>query len=267
MATSADPASVAAPLDGAGARPDRRRTAVAAVRSAATFGAIALYVLVVAPPGLLLASLFKWKGLLYELGRGGVWLGLKLAGIRVRVMGREHLPVNRAAVFCANHQSNVDPPLLFVVLHRRLHILYKAELSRLPLLGRTFVLGGFVAVDRDNREAALASIERGADSVRAGNSFLIFPEGTRSRTHQLLPFKKGGFIMALEAGAPIVPVAIDGGRAAMRRGSRLVWPATVTVKIGEPIETRGMTLDDRDRLIALVRERIQGMLGDTTAPS
>ncbi len=182
--------------------PDALQTAVAAVRSVATFVAIAVYVLIAAPPGLLLAQLFKWPGVLYVLGHGGVGLALKLAGIKTVVRGREHLTPDRAVVFCANHQSNVDPPVLFQVLHRRLHILYKAELSKLPLLGRVFILGEFVPVERANREAAMASVSRGAQSLRAGNSFLIFPEGTRSRTRQLLPFKKGGFIMALQAGAP-----------------------------------------------------------------
>ena len=154
--------------------------------------------------------------------------------------------------------------MLFQVLHRRLHILYKAELSKLPLLGRVFILGGFVPVERDNREAAMASIARGAQSLRAGNSFLIFPEGTRSRTRQLLPFKKGGFIMALQAQAPIVPVAINGGRAAMRKGSKLVWPTTVTVTIGPPIETAGMTVDDRDALIASVRAAFSACSTETS---
>jgi 1-acyl-sn-glycerol-3-phosphate acyltransferase len=264
MSGSADPAAAASPLDDTARRPDLLQTAVAAVRSGATFLAIALYVLLAAPPGLLLTQLFARNGLLYELGHGGVWLALKLAGIRVRVRGREHLTPGRAVVFCANHQSNVDPPVLFQVLDRRLHILYKAELSKLPLLGRVFRLGGFVAVDRHNREAALASVAAGAASIRAGNSFLIFPEGTRSRTHQLLPFKKGGFIMALQAQAPIVPVAIAGGRAAMRKGSRLVWPAKVTVTVGPPIETAGLTVDDRDRLISRVRDAIQRMLDETS---
>ncbi len=235
-------------------------TAVAAVRSVTTFVAIAVYVLIAAPPGLLLAQVFKWPGVLYVLGHGGVRLALALAGIRIVVRGREHLKPERAMVFCANHQSNVDPPVLFRVLHPRLHILYKAELSKLPLLGRVFILGEFVPVERANREAALASVSKGAESLRAGNSFLIFPEGTRSRTRELLPFKKGGFIMALQAGAPIVPVAIEGGRAAMHKGSRLVWPTTVTVTIGRPIETAGMSVDDRDTLIATVRDTIQAML-------
>jgi 1-acyl-sn-glycerol-3-phosphate acyltransferase len=257
--SSSDPA-VATPLDDSVA-PDLLQTLVAAMRSAATFVGIALYTLVAAPPGLLAASIFKRPGILYDLGHGGVWLALTLAGIRTIVRGREHLTPGRAVVFCANHQSNVDPPVLFRVLHRRLHVLYKAELTKLPLLGRAFVLGGFVPVERENREAAMASIARGAQSLRDGNSFLIFPEGTRSRTRQLLPFKKGGFIMALQAGAPIVPVAIDGGRAAMRKGSVLVWPTTVTVTIGKPIETADMTLEDRDQLIARVRDDVQRMLG------
>jgi 1-acyl-sn-glycerol-3-phosphate acyltransferase len=259
MSVMPDPSAAATGLDESAAA-DWLQTAVAAVRSATAYVVIALYVLVAAPPGMLVAILFKWPGILFSLGHGGVWLALKLAGIRVVVRGREHLNPARAVVFCANHQSNVDPPVLFEVLHRRLRVLYKAELSKLPLLGRVFVIGGFVPVERDNREAAMASIAAGAQRIRDGMSFLIFPEGTRSRTRQLLPFKKGGFIMALQAQAPIVPVAIDGGKAAMRRGSKLVWPTTVTVSIGEPIETAGLSIDDRDRLIAEVRHTIQGLL-------
>ncbi len=124
-------------------------------------------------------------------------------------------------------------------------------------------MGGFLPVDRRNKEAALRSIEAGAESIRAGNSFLIFPEGTRSRTDDLLSFKKGGFIMAIKAQAPIVPVAIQGGRAAMRRGSRVIHPVTVSVRVGEPIETaglvgRGSRPLDRDD----VRAAIESLLRD-----
>lgn len=257
-----DPASVASSIDEPAVRPDALQTAVAAVRSMATFVAIALYVLIVAPPGLLLAQLFKWPGVLYVLGHGGVRLALKLAGIRTVVRGREHLTPDRAVVFCANHQSNVDPPVLFEVLHRRLHILYKAELSKLPLLGRVFILGEFVPVERANREAAMASVAQGAQSLRNGNSFLIFPEGTRSPTRQLLPFKKGGFIMAIKAQAPIVPVSVQGARDAMRKGSAIVRPVTVSIRVGAPIETAGLGVDDRDALIATTRERIAALLAE-----
>ena len=235
------------------------------VRSILTYLAIAAYVLIAGPIGLLVAVPFKAKDLLFRLGHGGVALALGLAGIRYTVLGREHVPSNRAVVFCANHQSNVDPPVLFRALHRRLHILYKAELRRLPVLGRVMEVGGFVAVQRDNRDAAFASIEQAAASIRAGNSFLIFPEGTRSRTDQLLPFKKGGFVMALRAEAPIVPVAIMGGRASMHKGSAFVRPVHVTVRIGEPIDTRGKTPDDRDDIIAAVRHRIEELLAQGPA--
>ena len=123
-----------------------------------------------------------------------------------------------------------------------------------------FDVGGFVAVERADREKALAAISRGAESLKSGNSFLIFPEGTRSRTGQLLPFKKGGFIMAIEAQVPIVPVAVQGGRNAMRKGSAFVRPVTVSVRVGSPIATAGMTMADRDELITKVRNEIQSLL-------
>ena len=232
---------------------------IAAVRSLVTYIIISLYVLVAGLVGMLLATVFGWGDILYILGHGGVRLALALSGIRYRLAGAEHLPHDRAAVYCANHQSNVDPPLLFTALHPRMHVLYKAELDRMPILARAFRMGGFIPVNRNNREDAMRSIDAGVASIREGHSFLIFPEGTRSQTEELLPFKKGGFIMAIKAQAPIVPVAIRGGREAMRRGSRIVRPVTVNIRVGEPIETAGMTLEDRDRLIEAVRLAITSL--------
>ena len=230
---------------------------LAGIRSVVTYLIVAVYVLVAGPIGLGIAVPLKLKGVLYELGHLGVGLALGLAGIRYRVTGRQHIPAGRAVVFCSNHESNVDPPVLFQALHRRLHVLFKAELQKLPILGRVMLAGGFVPVERDRREASMVSIDRAAASIREGNSFLIFPEGTRSRTAEMLPFKKGGFIMAIKAQAPILPVAVSGGLAAMQRGSWLVRPVLVRVRIGEPVETAGMHVDDRDELIAIVRARIE----------
>lgn len=233
---------------------------IAAVRTVLAFVAVSLYVLISAPIGMALALAFRWVNLLYILGHAGSQLGLGLAGIRYRVAGRP--PLDRAAVYCSNHQSNVDPVVLFEAIHPRMRILYKRELDRIPLLTRAFRMGGFISVDRHRKEAAMRSIEAGAQAIRDGGSFLIFPEGTRSRTDELLPFKKGGFIMAIRAQAPIVPVAIQGGRAAMRKGSWVIRPVMVSVRVGTPIETAGHSVDERDEFIARVREQVAALLAE-----
>ena len=235
-------------------------TIVAAIRSVAAYVAVSLYVAMAAPIGMALAIILRWKSLLYILGHWGVALGASLAGIRTRVAGRENIPSGRAVVFCANHQSNVDPPILFRALHPRLHVLFKKELTRLPLLGRVFQIGGFVPIDRRSREHSMAAIEQAAESLRQGNSFLTFPEGTRSRSGSLLPFKRGPFLMALKAQVPVVPVAVQGGTASMRKGSRIVRSVTVSVRVGEPIETKGMDLSQRDQLADQVRDRVEALL-------
>ena len=232
---------------------------MAAIRSLIAYVAILAYIAVAGPTGLLIATVLRWKRGLYALGHAGVWLSLTLVGIRFRVAGLETVP-QQAVVFCSNHESNVDPPVLFQALHPQLHVLYKAELHRFPIMGTVFDVGGFVPIERSDRDSAMASIARGAESLRAGNSFLIFPEGTRSRTGHLLPFKKGGFIMAIQAQVPVVPVAVQGGRSAMRKGSAFVRPVKVSVRIGTPIPTAGLTMNDRDDLIKRVRGEVEALL-------
>ena len=237
---------------------------VPAIRTLAAVVCVSLYVLLIGSPFVLFAIAIRDPEILYTVGRLGVRIGLALSGIRYHVEGSEHIQRHRAAVYAVNHASNVEPPILFNALHElfpRLRILYKAELRKLPVLVRAFDLAGFVPLERGNPEQSLPAIDGAANALRAGNSFLIFPEGTRSRTGALLPFKKGGFIMALKAQAPIVPVAISGARSAMRKGSPIIYPVDVLVRFGGPVETVGVPVDDRDRLIAEVRRRVEAMLG------
>lgn len=236
---------------------------LAALRSIVTYVVIALYVAIAGPPLLLLALALGSPAVLFRAGHLGIRVGLWLSGIRYRAEGVSNVLRDRAAVYAINHASNVEPPIIFDLLHElfpRLRILYKAELRKLPVLVRAFDLAGFVPLERGNRDQSVPAIERAAAALRDGNSFLIFPEGTRSRSGELLPFKKGGFIMAIKAQAPVVPVAIKGARAAMRKGSPIIRPVTVNVRLGEPVETAGMTLEDRDRLVSTVRDRIAAML-------
>jgi 1-acyl-sn-glycerol-3-phosphate acyltransferase len=166
---------------------------IVAFRSIVTYLTVALYVLLAGPPFLLLAAVTGDPRPLYNAGLLGVRLGLALSGIRVSVRGAEQVRPDRAAVYAVNHASNVEPPILFDALSPlfpRLRILYKAELRKLPILTRAFDIAGFVPLQRGNRDQSLPAIERAAAALRDGNSFLIFPEGTRSRTGQLLHFKK-----------------------------------------------------------------------------
>ena len=237
--------------------------AVAAVRSVAAYSVVSIYIVATAPPGILIALLIRRANLLYWLGRQGVRLGLATVGIRYRVTGERHIQRDRPTVYCVNHASNLEPPVLYMVLaavHPRLRILYKAEIHRVPLLSTVFDTAGFVPIQRRSPEQSRFAIETAAAALRDGNSFLIFPEGTRSGTGELLAFKKGGFVMAIKGKAAIVPLTILGTRQAMRKGSPIIRPVTVSVRIGAPIEPSDAWLTNRDELVETTRTAMQSLL-------
>ena len=185
-------------------------------------------------------------------------------GVRVKVTSRVPLDPGRPYVFVANHASMVDIWAVFIAVPASFRFIAKKQLSLIPLFGWAMSAGRFIFIDRQNPLAARRSIDEAARRIRGGQSVVIFPEGTRTRDGRLGPFKKGGFRLAIDSGAAIVPIAIKGSRELMPRGSPLIRAGTVTVDIGEPMPTAGLKTDDRNKLIGAVHARISEMLGESS---
>jgi 1-acyl-sn-glycerol-3-phosphate acyltransferase len=182
-------------------------------------------------------------------------MGVRIAGVRIEVRGMENLDPAQSYIVMSNHVSNLDPPILIPVLPGRTSVLVKKELFRIPLLGRAMRMANIVAVDRSDREAAIASIHAAADVLRREHIHMtVFPEGTRSLDGKLLPFKKGPFHLALETGLPIVPVTIAGTRQMMPKGALRIRPGTATVTFHAPIASQQV---DREILMEAVRRSIE----------
>jgi len=213
--------------------------------------------------GALAARLFDASGdSVLRLARLWAIAITRIGGVDVRVERRGRLEPGRPYVFMANHLSTVDIFALIVALPPPIRMLAKKELAYIPLLGWAMWAGRFIFIDRHNAVSARNSIERAKERIRGGQSVVIFPEGTRSRDGRMLPFKKGGFHLALDAGVPIVPCGLRGTRELMPRRSLLMRPGTVTVVIGEPIPTEGLASEDRSALLERVRGEIAAMVGE-----
>ncbi len=193
---------------------------------------------------------------IYWVARQGCRLGLRLAGIRMRVIDLEYAFQYPTSLFVANHISNIEPPALFAVLPR-IAVILKKELSRIPLLGYVMGLGGFIYVDRKVRNSRKHAMTEGVKTLRKGIGLMVFPEGTRSPDGQLLPFHPGPFSIAMEAGVPIVPVTVHGTEKLMPKGSRAVRPGRIVLVFHRPIETRELREKDRQELVARVRKTME----------
>ncbi len=165
-----------------------------------------LYALLAGPPLLLYTLISRNPDPLYWGGVKGVMFLVRAVGVRVRIAGRERIPAG-ACLFVANHTSSADAPAVVGAIPRRVAILLKESLFKWPIAGQAFTLAGFIPVNRGDRDSAIASVEKATASLRRGQSFLIYPEGTRSPDGRLQDFKKGAVVMAIKAGVPIVPVA------------------------------------------------------------
>lgn len=195
--------------------------------------------------------------ILYRMGAWVAWTGLKLAGIRCVIVGIENIPQS-PCILMSNHVSNLDPCVIIPPIPQRVSILVKKGLMKMPLLGPAMRMADFVPIDREQRESAISSLENAKAVLQRGLSLAIFAEGTRSRDGKLLPFKKGPFYLAYEAGAPVVPVSVSGTETMMRKGSARIFPGTATVTYHPALDPAQFAT--REDLMAAVRVAIAASL-------
>lgn len=222
--------------------------------------------LVLVPTTILLSLLalavspFDRKGdLIHRIARLWAKVLLWAAGVRVKVEGLSHIPLGPVVLMC-NHQSAFDIFVILAFLPVQFRWLAKASLFRIPFLGWAMARAGYIPVERENPREATRSLVEAIRRVREGTSVVIFPEGTRSHDGKLLPFRKGGFTLALKAQVPVVPMAIVGTREVMPRGSFRVFGGEVRMRLAPPIETKGMGPGQRDDLVLRVRRAVEGCL-------
>lgn len=245
----------------------------AAFLRATLTAAFAFFMLfIVGPPVLLYSYLRRSVAPIYSLAHWTVRAALRLAGVRIEVIGRENLRTQRPCIYMANHQSNVDPPVLFAVIPPRIAFMGKKSLFSIPILGGAMRLGDFVPVHREHPEEARASVDDALEKLSRGITFLVYPEGKRSLDARLLPFKHGVFLLAIRASVPIVPITLEGAERIMAKGKWEVYPGTVRVTVHPLVETRGRCPEERRQLAAEVRAAIASALppdlrGEPAAPA
>ena len=211
---------------------------------------------------LVLGAIDKSGDLVLALARLWSRVILGVPGVKLEVKMRAPLEPGRPYVFMPNHASMVDIWVVFVAIPASFRFIAKKQLASIPLFGWAMAAGRFIFIDRQNAASARRTMDEASRRIRAGQSVVIFPEGTRTRDGRLLPFKKGGFHLAIDSGAAVVPVAIKGSREVMPRGAALIRAGTVTLEVDAPIPTTGLTTSDRDALIEKVRSRVAAMLGE-----
>ena len=220
---------------------------------------------VLAPFLILLCLITKNENMIYSPVRLFVRLGLALVGVKIEVTGLDQLDPKQTYIFTPNHQSLIEVPLFVTYLGRNPAYLGKKEIFKYPIFGTGIRLIGAVPVDRSNSAAAVESAKLATENLRRGKSYVVYPEGTRSKDGGLQQFKKGAFMMAIDAGVPIVPITISGATRIMPKGEVKVFPSTVRVTIHEPLSTEGYSKENVVELMNRTREKVFSALGDDEA--
>jgi 1-acyl-sn-glycerol-3-phosphate acyltransferase len=191
---------------------------------------------------------------------------LRGAGVDLRVEGTEIIDRKQRYILIANHSSYYDIPCVFAAIPQPIRFMAKISLFKIPIFGWAIGRAGFIPIDRKDRRTAVKSFEMAVDRIRKGNTVVVFPEEGRSRERAMRPFQRGGFLLALRSGLPILPVAIVGTYDVFRAGAKRVTPGPVTVRVGTPITTEGLTVRDKGRLLEESRAQISRMLYEQQPP-
>lgn len=224
------------------------------------FATTGIYTLAAFGPVVFL-SLFSRSGRApYAVGKLWSRCILRTNRVRLETIGLEKIDSGRSYVFIANHASHLDPPAIALAIPNTLRFIGKLSLGRIPVFGLAARRAGVIFIDRGDSQKSVAALNRTVAVLDGGVSTLFFAEGTRSPDGRLLPFKKGGVMLALKTGLPIVPVTVTGSYALFPKKQRFIRPGTMCVEIGNPIEVTRFTLADRDRLLQRVRAVIQNNL-------
>ncbi len=212
-------------------------------------------------PVLCVCLLIRQREPLISIGKAALALGKRLLGIHTEISGLERIERKERYVFMANHLSFIDGPLLFFIIPQKIRVILKKEVFRIPIIGLGMKFVGFVPVDRRSLRGGKKSIERASSFIKKkGYSYLIFPEGTRSRDGKLQPFRRGGFLLAVESGVSIVPVSISGSYEIMPRGSFFIKRGKVRITFHQPVSVEGFCRSNLSLLLDRVRNVIQSSL-------
>jgi len=230
------------------------------MRGIITIAGIVIYTLVLGIIVIIVGIFSRGNALQFLCARLWSKLILATAGVKVKIRGIENITFGQHYVVMSNHQSHFDVISLFSKLPIPIYFLAKKELMKVPVFGWAMYLMGHIIIDRSDREEAFKSIDMAVEKIKAGRNVMVFPEGTRSPDGKLLPFKKGGFVLAIKGGIPILPIGIYGSNRILPKGSVKISSGVISIVVGKPIETREYTMENKEKLMEIVRKEINTLM-------